>query len=62
MAKWRIAVNRKTASATATETKPESEKIADRADIGSGIRETSRIRYDTRLANPKGWRSSFMTF
>jgi hypothetical protein len=60
MAKWKLVLNRKhiPPKAGPIETGPPlSAKGASK-----GGRGTSRFRYDTRLDNPQGWRSSFMSF
>jgi hypothetical protein len=62
MAKWRIAAKRKTALHAAKDSAADSEKSVDRPTISNGAPMTSRLRYDMRMASPRGWRSSFLSF
>ena len=62
MAKWRLAMSRKAAKHPASHTEPSSVVSAERSRISKGYRGPSRVRYDTRIDSPQGWRSSFMSF
>jgi hypothetical protein len=61
MAIGKIAVNRKAVSNPASKPLAGTAKSAERPNISKGIRGTSRIRYDMRMPNPRGWRASFMS-
>lgn len=62
MAKWRIAAKRKTALQPAKVSAADTEETVVRPSIGKVAPMTSRLRYDIRMASPRGWRSSFMSF
>jgi hypothetical protein len=61
MAIGKIAVTRKAVPDPAGKPLSGKAQSAERPDISKGIRGTSRIRYDMRMANPRGWRASFMS-
>jgi hypothetical protein len=62
MAKWRIAARRKTALHHANDNAEDTKKSVVRPTIGTGAPTTSRLRYDHRMASPRGWRSSFLSY
>jgi len=62
MAKWRIAARRKTGLHPAKDTAGYTEKSVDRPTISKGSPSTTRLRYDVRMASPRGWRASFLNF
>ena len=62
MAKWRLSMSRKAARQPASHTEPGSVVSAERSRISKGYCSPSRVRYDTRIDSPQGWRSSFMSF
>jgi hypothetical protein len=61
MAKWRMMLSRKSAGTAAGHTEPGSVVSAERTRISKGYSNPRRIRYETRVEGPQGWRSSFMS-
>jgi hypothetical protein len=61
MVKWNDSESRKASSVPAAHPEPESAVAATRMNISTGDRGQSRFRYDARIDNPRGWRSSFMS-
>jgi hypothetical protein len=55
-------LSRKASIHPAGHTEPGSVVSAERTKISKGYRSPSRLRYDTRVDNPHGWRSSFLSF
>ena len=61
MAKWRVMLSRKSAGPPAGHTEPGTVASIERTRISKGYRNPSRIRYETRIDGPQGWRASFMS-
>jgi hypothetical protein len=62
MAKWNDSESRKASSYPAVHPEHGSVAAATRTSISAGDRSQSRYRYDARMDNPRGWRSSFIGF
>ena len=62
MVKWNDSESRKASPHPAVHPDPSSVVAARRTSISTGARGISRFRYDARIDNPRGWRTSFMSF
>lgn len=60
--KWSDSECRKASPYPAVHPEPGSVVAARKTSIGTGDRSHSRFRYDARIDNPRGWRTSFMSF
>jgi hypothetical protein len=62
MAKWNDSESRKASPYPAVHPEPGSVVAATRTSISAGDRSHGRYRYDARVDNPRGWRSSFIGY
>ena len=62
MAKWRPCMTRMYLPQHVARRESGSVAPAERRLSGNSSRERTRVRYDSRIDKPQGWRSSFMSY